>query len=294
MSNAARHDPIPILAALRLEPLGEGRFRAGNVTMGEGHENLRTVVFGGQLLGQAMAAAAAAVPGKRVLSVQIVFSRAAGTERELELAVEVVHDGRALATARVDFAQGGRPACTALVGLDAGEEDLIRHAEPMPAVPGPAESPAVEWAEPGSEVRVVGGVDLAAAAAGEAPEAHVWARFPGAPAEPLARQALAAWYTDMFVMGAAMRPHEGVGFEVAHTKVSTGVFAHTLVFHEPCDVRSWFLVSQRSTYAGRGRYHGHGGLYTEEGKLFASFSQTGVVRAMPGHYGDRPDGSRVM
>jgi acyl-CoA thioesterase len=271
---------------MELDSIGAGRFRASNVTPDEHHEQIRTVVFGGQLMGQMIVAATQVVTGKRPLTVHSVFSRAAKTTDALEVATDVSQDGRSLATVAVDFTQDGRSTCRGLVTLDAGDEDLIRHAEPMPDVEGPADAVPVDWAEPGSEVRVVGGVDLASAAATGGPEVQVWVRFPDAPADPALNQALAAWYTDMFMMGAAMRPHDGVGFEVAHERISTGVLSHTLVFHEPCDVTRWFLVTQRATYSGRGRYYGVGSLYNEEGELFGSFSQAGLVRALPTHYGD--------
>lgn len=294
MSGAANQSAIPIVEAMDLEAIGSGRFRASNVTLDDYHEGTRTVVFGGQLLGQMIAAAAAVVPGKRPLTVQAIFSRAARTTEGLEIETEVSQNGRSLATVSVDFSQGGKSTSRGLVTLDAGDEDLIRHGEPMPDVGAPGDAVPVDWAEPGSELRVVGGIDLALAKATGGPEFNAWVRFPEAPAEPVLNQALAAWYTDMFTMGAAMRPHEGVGFEVAHERISTGVFSHNLVFHERCDVTKWFLITQRATYSGRGRYYGVGGLYTEDGELFASFSQTGIVRAMPDSYSDGRDRAMVM
>ncbi len=57
-------------SALELVPLGDRRFRAGNVAGGFGG-----VVFGGQLLAQTIVAAASADPTKEVKSVHTVFAR---------------------------------------------------------------------------------------------------------------------------------------------------------------------------------------------------------------------------
>lgn len=292
MTTEADHPGSPIIDSMRLEEIGSGRFRARNVALE--HGGSRPVVFGGQLLGQAIVAAGAVVPGKSPAAVQTVFCRPATTAEPLEIVAEVIQNGRSLATVAVVVTQGGKPTTSALVTLDTGDEDLIRHQRSMPVVPSPEDSVAATWAEPGTELRVVDGVDLGTAAATGDPIVHVWARFPGAPEEPVLDRALAAWYTDMFVMAAAMRPHEGVGFELAHRGISTGVINQSLFFHEPCPVGDWFLVSQEATYTGRGRYAGVGTLYDRRGTLLASFSQAGLVRAVPARHGDRRDDSRVM
>jgi acyl-CoA thioesterase len=284
----------PIAAAMELTPLGDGRYRAGNVGMSEQHENLRTVVFGGQLLGQMVAAATAEVPDKKAATVQVVFSRPASTAEDLELVTDLVQNGHSLATVEVSVVQGEKVTSRGIVTLDAGDPDLIRHADPVPDVGDPADASPVDWAEPGSEVRVVDGVDPGSTAATADPELAVWVRFPGADYDDTVNRALLAWYTDMFVMGAAMGPHEGVGFAVAHEKISTGVTTHSLRFHEAWDPSRWFLLSQRANYAGNGRYYGTGSVFSEEGDLVASFSQSGIVRAMPERHGGQPDKRTVM
>src|SRR5438445_766391 len=65
------------------------------------------------------------------------------------------------------------------------------------------------------------------------PDLDVWTRFVGAPDDPGVSQALLAFATDGFLIGTAMRPHEGVGQAQAHVTLSTGVLSHTLTFHEP-------------------------------------------------------------
>jgi acyl-CoA thioesterase len=107
----------------------------------------------------------------------------------------------------------------------------------------------------------------------------VWTRFPGAPDDPVVDQALVAFATDPFVIGASMRPHEGVGQSLAHQTLSTGVITQTLTFHEPCSAAEWFLLSHHSPYAGHGRVYGRADLFQADA-LVASFVQDAMVRPM--------------
>ena len=83
----------------------------------------------------------------------------------------------------------------------------------------------------------------------------------GAPADPVLDQALLAFATDGFLIGTAMRPHEGVGQSQAHVTLATGVISHTLTFHEPAPAGDWLLLSHHSPYAGHGRSYGRADVF---------------------------------
>jgi acyl-CoA thioesterase II len=263
-------------SALELMPLGDGRFRAANVAT-----NFGGVVFGGQLLAQTIVAAASADPTKEVKSVTTVFARGADPDRMLDVHVEPVHLGRALGSVTVTVAQGDRVCSRSVALLSAVEPDLIRHADPAPDVDGPdaaapSGSPGGPW-----EIRVVGDVDVGDPDAVGPPELFVWSRFRAPETTGVTGQALLAYATDGFLIGAAMRPHAGIGQSMAHTTISTSVLSHTLTFHEPVDAGQWHLLAHHSPYAGRGRSYGRADIFTEDGRLVASFVQDNMVRAFP-------------
>src|SRR5690606_37039848 len=82
-----------LLGALDLEPVGEGRYRAGNAASGQ------PVIFGGQLLAQSVVAALRADGSdKRVKTIYTVFARGGSTDAQIELAVDTLHQGRAFAS----------------------------------------------------------------------------------------------------------------------------------------------------------------------------------------------------
>ncbi|WP_372508986.1 acyl-CoA thioesterase [Actinomadura madurae] len=148
--------------------------------------------------------------------------------------------------------------------------------------------PAENLSHHGAEVRIVGNVDLGDPEQVGPPEVAVWVRWPDAPRGDRARNhAISAWYTDNMLIGAAMRPHAGVGGSMAHASLSTGVVTHTLTFHEASDAADWHLLTNDAAYAGRGRVYGTGRLFTQDGTLVSSFSQDSMIRRFPGHVSAR-------
>jgi acyl-CoA thioesterase-2 len=264
-----------LLATLELDDLGDDRYRAANLPYGG------DVVYGGQLLAQAVVAALHGVEGMSVKTLHQVFLRGARREADLELHVDRVHAGRSFASSTVTFEQGGRPVSRAQVLLSAEDADLIRHADPAPAVVGPEEATPMPNSSAVWEQRVVGGVDVDDPAAVGPPELSVWARFPGATVDPTRAQALLAFATEGLLIATAMRPHAGVGQALAHRTVATSVISHTVTFHEPAPVDDWLLLEQGSPYAGRGRSFGRGDVFRIDGALVASFAQDNLIRAMP-------------
>jgi acyl-CoA thioesterase II len=135
---------------------------------------------------------------------------------------------------------------------------------------------------PGSDLRVVGGVNTWDPDAPVAPaELFVWVRLPSGsdgPDDAALAQALLAYGTDGFLIGTAMLPHAGVGQNMAHRNIGTGVVSHTLTFHEPVPLGQWLLLAHESPYAGRGASYGRAHVFTRDGRLVASFVQENMIR----------------
>ena len=270
-----------LLEVLDLEPVGEGRFRGQNFSEGPGG-----VVFGGQLLAQAIVAGATIDPTKEVKSIHTIFARGGQLDKPLDIEVEAMHTGRALASATVTVRQGERLCTRSLVLLSAVEPDLIRHSVDAPTVGTPDDAPKGPSEGGFWEVRIVDGVDLSDPAAVGPPELFVWVRFPEAATKGVIGQALLAYATDGFLIATAMRPHEGVGQAMSHVSISTSVLSHTLTFHEPIDASQWHLLAQESPYSGRGRSYGRANIFGPDGEVVASFVQDNMIRDFP--EGQRP------
>ena len=272
-------DVSDLVKVLDLEPVGAdgaGHFRAQNFVSGAGG-----VVFGGQLLAQSIVAASTVDPTKEVKSIHTVFARGGAMDKPLDIEVEAMHTGRALASATVTVRQDDRLCTRSLVLLSAVEPDLIRHGVDFPSVVSPDNTPAGPDLGGFWEVRIVDGVDLTDPAQVGPPELFVWVRFPGAEATGVLGQALLAYATDGFLIGTAMRPHEGVGYAQAHVSISTSFLSHTLTFHEPIDAGRWHLLAHESPYAGRGRSYGRANIFDLHGRVVASFVQDNMIRDFP-------------
>ena len=283
-------DLAGFMAALELTPVGEGRYRGANM------DNPGPVVFGGQMLAHVVAAASLTVPEQAVKSLHTVFSRGATADLDLDIEAEVMHRGRGFSSLTISLRQGERLCARSLVLMEAEVADLIRHGPPSPpsrpqdAVPTGHGSSPVDW----WELRTVGGIDISDPDATGPPQLDVWMRFPGAGAHDdtasdtgaggTLDRALLAYASDGFLIGTALRPHLGFGQSLAHVAFATTVLTHTLSFHEPFRAGEWLLLAQEAPYAGRGRSYGRAHVFSEDGRLVASFVQESMIRAFP----DRP------
>ena len=266
---------------LQLEALGEGRYRAPNPR--ESPEQ-RDVVFGGQILAQMIMASDQVADGaKEAKSIHAIFARAGTYSAPIELQVDSMQAGRTWASDTVTAWQGTRLISRALVLLNIDEPDIMRHQMQMPDVPGPMQAAPASGGlvYPGAELRRVD--DPTATAPGGVPAMYFWTRYPGSFDSPAVNQAILSWTTDGFLIELAMRPHaEKVRITDAHRSISTGVIGHTVNFHERFDVGGWLLLAHEATYAGRGRIHGRALVYSEGGRLVATFTQDSMVRAVEG------------
>jgi acyl-CoA thioesterase-2 len=266
---------------LELAARGEGRWTAASVPDPSG----RDVVFGGQLLAQMVMAESGSEPDKAVKTIHAGFARVARASAPVDLRRQVAYSGRAVGFSTIDACQGDRVCARGQVLTSGGDDEVISHSPPLPAVAGPDSSPSIEpgmLACPGTELRIVDGVDLwSEDAPVGAPELFVWTRYRARGMGPAASQALLAWATTGFLIGTALRPHAGIGQHAAHLTLSTGVLTHSVTFHRPLDVGAWHLVAHRSVFAGEGRAYGVGDVFDQSGHLVASFVQDSLIRRPP-------------
>lgn len=262
------------LATLDLERTDTG-FRATSLGAGGG------VVFGGQLLAQSIVAAARTQPDKEVKSIHTVFARSARDDQPIDLGVTELHRGRAFGSVAITVQQGDRTCAQSTVLLHAPDADLIRYAVEPPKAPDP--DGLIERGEAGWwNIRYDPTIDLGDADAVGPPELDVWTRFPDVDGRDLpTSQALLAYASDGFLIATAMRPHRGIGQSMAHQTISTTVLAHTISFHEPFDASRWLLLAHESPVAGRGRSFGRANVFTEDGRLVASYVQDNMIRDFP-------------
>jgi acyl-CoA thioesterase len=269
----ALHDEL--MAALTLAEQPDGALRAPYFTEGRG------VVFGGQLLGQAIMAASRRLPEKRVKTVQMLFARGVSVTEPVDILVDSMHDGRNIGSATVSFVQNERVCARALVLVDVVEPDLVRYQVPMPDVQPPDPAKARPHPLTAPETIVVGDVDVQDPGLTGPASLFLWVRFPDTPDGGALHRALVAHTTDGWLIATAMRPHAGLGQSMAHKEVSTGVLTQTLSFHSDFDARGWLLIEHEVLVSRVGRSYGRGNIFAEDGTLVASFAQDALLRRFP-------------
>lgn len=264
---------------LRLTPVADSTYQAPFEPVPDG---ARDVVFGGQILAQMIVASGMAHDfAKEVKSIHTVFARAGSRSEPLLYEVDTMHDGRTFGSDTVTCRQNGKVIARALILLTVDEPDVIRHTTAlMPDLPVPAQGLSGDGRVfPGAEV-------LAVEPAGDAPVQAVWTRYCSglAGVQPAVHQAVhqavLAWATDGYLIGAALLPHADFSEDMAHRSLSTGVVSHTVNFHERVDVRDWLLLVNESEWAGRGRTYGRADVFDTGGRLVATFTQDSMIRSV--------------
>ena len=276
-------------ACLVLDEIAPHVWRGPNVVL-PGYVRL----FGGQLLAQAIAAGVTACGdgGKVVRSLHLVFTAEGRPETRVDWSVEALHDGRTFATRWIRAGQEARVLATGVVsmhapdGPDASGGTVLDHSMPPPVVPAPGELRSLgQLGAMAFEIRPVlpaEAVSLDGLAIGP-PELAVWMRAPRAPRDggQVAHQELLAYASDLTMMVAAMRPHEGVGFG-APAVTASAVTSHTISFHRPIRVDEWLLFVQQSPAAANGRAYIRGDLFDLSGAVVASCAQEVLIRVAQG------------
>jgi acyl-CoA thioesterase II len=229
-------------------------------------------VFGGQLLGQFIRIASATCPDKAVKSQHAVFAREGRADEPIRYEATCHHEGRSFGTVTITARQSHGVVATSSICMHAAEDGPEhQYIDEVPAVLGPEHQVAVDlipW-----EIRTT--VDLNATAAGP-PEFEAWMRTPAA--DPELAPALAAYATDLTLIGTALRPMDGVSQRGTQTAFTSAVTSHTIWFHRPFRTDGWLLLRQHSPLLAHGRSFGRGDVVAENGALVASYAQEALVR----------------
>jgi acyl-CoA thioesterase-2 len=267
---------------LEFDVIGDDRFRARHNL-----DNYAGATFGGQALGQALAAAQRTVPDWPAHALNGLFLRAGAIAKPIDFAVERVHDGRNFAARRVLASQDGKAIFDLHCSFHAGNSPSLRHqfadfgdppqpetlinvqafaaayAERLPAGraalfarPFPIElrllEPELYFARPGPQTR------------------DFWCRVPSAAGLERMQdhQALLAILSDYWFPGIIGMPHAG------HPALrSTLSLNESLWFHRTARVDQWLLYRTETQWADEGRGLARGLIFDRDGQLVASVMQ---------------------
>ncbi|HEY3353428.1 MAG TPA: acyl-CoA thioesterase II [Polyangia bacterium] len=281
----------PVLAdlidLLALERIDRDLFRGRSQDLGWG------AIFGGQVLGQALSAAAqTVVPERPVHSLHGYFLRAGDVARPIVYQVDRLRDGTSFSARRVVAVQEGEAILSLGASFQVTEEGF-EHQDPRPAVPAPetlrsereiARAAAdalpemlrqMATVERPIEIRPVEARDPLHPIA-QPPRRHMWYRaVDRLPDDPALHRYLLAYASDFSFLSAALDPH-GASWLTPGMHVAS--LDHAMWFHRPFRLDEWLLyvVDSPSAAAGRGLVRGQ--FFDRAGRLVASCAQEGLIR----------------
>ena len=278
-----------LIRQLDLEQLEVNLFR------GQSRDLWGPRVFGGQVIGQALIAAARTIEGRVAHSLHAYFLLPGDADAPIVYQVERIRDGRSFSARRVQAVQHGRPILSMIASFQLPEPGL-EHAAPMPDVPQPESLlPSSElnrrWlaeagpvpprtadallAQSAFEFRPVVPQNPLAPTPAE-PRQAVWFRAVGrVPDDPLLHRCLLAYASDYQLVGTALRPHGRSWFQPSMIVASID---HALWFHRDARIDDWLLYVMDSPSAQAARGLARGLIYDLGGRLVASVAQEGLMR----------------
>jgi acyl-CoA thioesterase II len=276
-----------LLESLEPECVGEDRFRVHSEANRFGR------VFGGQMIAQAMRAAANTVTDKPPHSLHAYFVQSGDPDRPLDVVVDRVRDGRSMAARRVTVEQGGEALLIAMVSFHDNPTEP-EFAERAPAGVDPDEVPRLQdwvaaappdmmerartWISrpPPLDMRISEPTRFFGGPHATGPRSH-WMRLPRPVGDdPVLHSVLLAYATDYLLLDIALRGHpEPISVE------SSTAFSldHSLWLHRPVRFDRWHSHTAELLAVTGHRGLVRGAVHDIDGHLVASTAQEVLVRA---------------
>jgi acyl-CoA thioesterase-2 len=247
-------------------------------------------VFGGQVAGQALVAAARTVDTDRqVHSLHAYFLRPGDPRVPILYEVDRQRDGRTFTTRRVVAIQHGRPIFNLSASFHVHEESFT-HQFPAPSGVTPPEELddfATRWAPYREQIGPwfdrpkpidTRYADWTPPDRTEAlpPHHRVWVRADGRlPDDPVLHACVLTYASDTTLLDTTLLPHGGT---FMNQRVQMASLDHAMWFHRPFRADDWLLYDQDTPSASDGRGLARGFFFTPSGDLAVSVVQEGLIR----------------
>jgi acyl-CoA thioesterase-2 len=275
-----------LLKVLQLERLELDLFR------GESRDPGHRRVFGGQVLGQALAAAYATLDKRSVHSLHAYFLRAGDPDHPIVYEVDRSRDGTSFSSRRVVAIQHGEQIFHMSASFQVAEAAIDRQG-PMPDAAAPDTLPDISVAieelkrkapdrprpfmahERPFEFRPAVLPDPSADIPVE-PHMKIWFRaIDKVPDDEVLHRCLLAYASDYYLLGTAGMD---MRLSVGRRDLQMASIDHAMWFHRPARPDEWLLYVLDSPSASGSRGFARGSIYSQDGRLVASTAQEGLVR----------------
>jgi acyl-CoA thioesterase-2 len=275
-----------VVKLLDLEPIEVNLFR------GVSPQENRQRVFGGQVAGQALVAAARTVDDvqRQVHSLHAYFLRPGDPSVPILYEVDRIRDGRSFTTRRVVAIQHGQ----AIFNLQASfhlNETGLDHQVPMPEVPDPDDLPDFKtrmapfkdrmgefYDRPRPiDIRYVDATPFERKGLSETRQ-RVWLRGDGdLPDDPTLHACILTYASDMTLLDTTVLPH-GISWDDGNVQMAS--LDHAMWFHRPFRADDWLFYDQDTPSGSNARGLARGSIYTRDGQLAVTVVQEGLIRVV--------------
>ncbi|XP_027350563.1 uncharacterized protein LOC113861748 isoform X1 [Abrus precatorius] len=255
-------------------------------------------VFGGQIVGQALAAASKSVDCLKVVhSLHAYFLLVGDFNIPIIYQVYRLRDGKSFATRKVDAIQKGNVIFTLLASFQKEELGFHHQEVSIPSVPAPdtllsmeelreqrltdprlprtyrnkvATTEFIPWpieirfCEPKASTNQTK----------SPPSLRYWFRAKGKLSDdPALHRCVVAYASDLIFLQVSLNPHRRKGMKARAVSLD-----HTMWFHRPLRVDDWVLFVIFSPSASNARGSVSGQMFNQKGELLVSLVQEGLVR----------------
>ncbi len=279
---------VKLADLLKLEKIEELLYRGQSWDLGY------RALFGGQVMGQALAAAQNTLPENRTThSFHSYFLLPGDANMPVLYDVENVRDGRSFSTRRVRAIQKGRDIFVLTASFQHTEDGLSHQFADMPVVPCPEDveadikfyedsldiisdrmKEAISYHKP-LDIRTVQSIDPMKPEVSE-PKRYIWMKANEKTQCGInLNQAMLAYASDYHFLATSLQPH---GISVRNRQLRMATIDHAMWFHHPFSFDEWLLYSTESPFSGNARGLVRGQFFNQQGVLVASTMQEGVMR----------------
>jgi acyl-CoA thioesterase-2 len=262
-----------------------------NIFRGRSPDEKRQRVFGGQVAGQALVAAARTVdePGRLVHSLHAYFLRPGDPLVPILYEVDRIRDGRSFTTRRVVAIQHGKVIFNLQASFHDDEPGPSHQLEMPTGMRDPDELPTFkermapykeqlgDWYHRPRPIDLRYEDDGPLARRGRsATGQRVWMRADGElPDDPLLHACVVTYASDMTLLDTSILPF-GLGFDSEGIQMAS--LDHAMWFHRPFRADEWLLYDQAALSTASARGLAGGAIFTADGRLAVSVVQEGLTR----------------
>ncbi|WP_341394862.1 acyl-CoA thioesterase [Arthrobacter sp. G119Y2] len=279
-----------LLNLLNLSP-ADGAQTDEDIFVGGSQPEPQKRVFGGQVLGQSLVAAANTVePGRLMHSMHGYFLRPGDTEVPITFGVQRLRDGRSFSARRTHAYQNGVPILSMIASFQEPGEGLDHQVEMPEGIPDPESLPttaellrgidhpvAKAWSHRRPmDIRHVEKPVYFEAGPDKVARNAVWMKsFGPLPDDQNLQRAALAYASDYTLLESVLRRH---GLAWSTRGMSVASLDHAMWWHRPLRVDDWLLYVQESPSASGARGLASGRIFNRAGELVATVAQEGMVR----------------